>query len=163
MQKIWRNFIILKSVVMNQHIISRIAIYILAAVMFYFGIRHLLYPDALVVTVPDFLPGGKFWVYLTGIAFILAAVSFVVNVWVRAAAYLLALLLFLIVFTIHLPNYLQTADKAYQQMALTNLLKDAALAAFALYIASNARHQRILEETDVPDERRSMRVEAEAV
>lgn len=138
---------------MNQHIISRIAIYMLAAVMFYFGIRHLLYPDVLVVTVPDFLPGGKFWVYLTGVAFILAAISFFINLWVRAAAYLLALLLFIIVFTIHLPNYTQTADMAYQQMAITNLLKDAALAAFALYIASNARHQRILEETDLPEER----------
>lgn len=138
---------------MNQHIISRIAIYMLAAVMFYFGIRHLLYPDVLVVTVPDFLPGGKFWVYLTGVAFILAAVSFFINLWVRTAAYLLALLLFLIVFTIHLPNYMQTADVAYQQMAMTNMLKDAALAAFALYIASNARHQRILEETDLTEER----------
>lgn len=135
--------------VMNQHLISRFAIYILALVMAFFGIRHLLYPDVLVVTVPDFLPGGKFWVYFTGVAFILAAVSLFINVWVRAAAYLLALLLFVIVFTIHLPNYIETADKAYQQMALTNLLKDAALAAFALYIASNARHQRILEETDV--------------
>jgi uncharacterized membrane protein len=138
---------------MNQHLISRIAIYVLAAVMFYFGIRHLLYPDVLVVTVPDFLPGGKFWVYLTGIAFILAAISFFVNVWVRTAAYMLALLLFIIVFTIHLPNYTQTADRMYQQMAMTNLLKDAALAAFALYIASNARHQRILEETDTAVEK----------
>jgi putative oxidoreductase len=110
-----------------------------------------------VVTVPDFLPGGKFWVYLTGVAFILAALSFFINVWVRTAAYLLALLLFLIVFTIHLPNYTETADVAYQQMAITNLLKDAALAAFALYIASNARHQRILEETDVEDEREAKR------
>lgn len=139
---------------MNQHIISRIAIYLLAAVMFYFGIRHLLYPDILVVTVPDFLPGGRFWVYLTGVAFILAALSFFINVWVRTAAYLLALLLFIIVFTIHLPNYMQTADMAYQQMAMTNMLKDSALAAFALYIASNARHQRILEETDVAEEKR---------
>jgi uncharacterized membrane protein len=146
---------------MNQHIISRAAIYILASVMFFFGIRHLLYPDVLVVTVPDFLPGGKFWVYLTGVAFILAAVSFFINVWVRVSAYLLALLLFLIVFTIHLPNYMQTADTAYQQMAITNLLKDAALAAFALYIASNARHQRILEETDVEEERRTIRMEPE--
>jgi hypothetical protein len=32
------------------------------------------------------------------------------------------------------------------------MLKDAALAAFALYIASNARHQRILEETDIEKE-----------
>jgi uncharacterized membrane protein len=146
---------------MNQHIVSRIAIYILAAVMFYFGIRHLLYPDVLVVTVPDFLPGGKFWVYLTGVAFILAALSLFINVWVRTAAYLLALLLFVIVLTIHLPNYIETADKAYQQMALTNLLKDAALAAFALYIASNARHQRILEETEVEDEIKALRIEPE--
>jgi uncharacterized membrane protein len=148
---------------MNQHIISRIAIYILAAVMFFFGIRHLLYPDVLVVTVPDFLPGGKFWVYLTGVAFILAAVSFFLNLWVRTAAYLLALLLFVIVFTIHLPNYTSTADMAYQQTALTNLLKDSALAAFALYIASNARHQRILEETDLPEEERVLRAEPEVV
>jgi uncharacterized membrane protein len=137
---------------MNQHLISRFAIYILALVMAFFGIRHLLYPDVLMVTVPDFLPGGKFWVYLTGVAFILAAVSFFINVWVRAAGYLLAVLLFLIVFTIHLPNYMDTADKAYQQMAITNLLKDAALAAFALYVASNARHQRVLEETEVEEE-----------
>jgi hypothetical protein len=37
-------------------------------------------------------------------------------------------------------------------MALYNLLKDSALAAFALYIASNARHQRILEDVDVKEE-----------
>lgn len=134
---------------MNQHIISRFAIYILALVMAFFGIRHFLYPYDLLVKVPDFLPGGIVWVYITGAAFVLAAISFVVNVWVRVSAYMLALLLFIIAFTIHLPNYLETADKAYQQLALTNLLKDTALAAFALYIASNARHQRILEETDV--------------
>jgi hypothetical protein len=37
------------------------------------------------------------------------------------------------------------------------MLKDAALAAFALYIASNARHQRILEETDMAEEKREER------
>jgi uncharacterized membrane protein len=150
---------------MNQHIISRIAIYILAAVMFFFGIRHLLYPDVLVVTVPDFLPGGKFWVYLTGVAFILAALSLFINLWVRTAAYLLALLLFLIVFTIHLPNYTQTAAVDLQQQALTNLLKDSALAAFALFVASNARHQRILDETAVEEENEhaeNLRMEAGA-
>ncbi len=147
--------------VMNQHVISRFAIYVLAIVMAYFGIRHFLYPYDLVVKVPDFLPGGVVWVYLTGTAFILAAISFLINVWVRAAAYLLAVLLFSFVFTIHLPNYLETADKAYQTMALTNLLKDTALAAFALYIASNARHQRILEETDVEEEKKAIPFNAE--
>lgn len=144
---------------MNQHVISRFAIYILAIVMAYFGIRHFLYPYDLMVKVPDFLPGGVVWVYFTGVAFILAALSFLTNIWVRTSAYLLAVLLFSFVLTIHLPNYLETADRAYQQMALTNLLKDAALAAFALYIASNARHQRILEETDVEEESKVLRME----
>ena len=136
---------------MNQHIISRVAIYILAIVMFVFGIQHFIHPYDLLVKVPDFLPGGIAWVYIVETAFVLAALSFVTNIWVRTAAYLLALLLFIFVLTIHLPNYTDTADAAYRQMAFTNLLKDSALGAFALYIASNARHQRILEETDVKE------------
>ena len=137
---------------MNQHIISRVAIFILAIVMFVFGIQHFLHPYDLLVKVPDFLPGGMAWVYIVGTAFILAALSFMTNIWVKTAVYLLALLLFVFVLTIHLPNYMDTADATYRQAALYNLLKDSALAAFALYIASNARHQRILEETDVKEE-----------
>jgi uncharacterized membrane protein len=143
--------------VMNQHIVSRIAIYILAIVMLVFGIRHFLHPYDFLVTVPSFLPGGIVWVYVVGVAFILAAISFMTNILVKTAAYLLATLLFIFVLTIHLPNYFQTADLELQRMSLTNLLKDSALAAFALYIASNARHQRILE--DVEEERRVERSE----
>lgn len=145
---------------MNQHIISRIAIFILAIVMIIFGIQHFRYPYDLLVKVPDFLPGGIVWVYIVGVAFILAAISFMTNILVRTAAYLLALMLFIFVLTIHLPNYLNTADAEYQRMSLTNLLKDSALAAFALYLASNARHQRILEDVDVKDDEK-IKTEAE--
>jgi hypothetical protein len=71
---------------------------------------------------------------------------------VKVTAYLLALLLFSFVFGVHLPNYLNTADPEYRQMAFLNIFKDTALAAFALYIASNARHQKVLEETTIEDE-----------
>jgi uncharacterized membrane protein len=145
--------------VMNQHIVSRIAIFILAIVMIVFGIRHFLYPYDLLVTVPDFLPGGIVWVYIVGSAFILAAISFMTNILVKTAAYLLALLLFTFVLTIHLPNYLNTADMELQRMSLTNLLKDSALAAFALYIASNARHQKILEDDEGEVKREAKREE----
>jgi uncharacterized membrane protein len=141
---------------MNQHIISRIAIFILAIVMITFGVQHFLHPYDLLVKVPSFLPGGIAWVYVVGVAFILSGISFITNIWVRTAAYLLALLLFIFVLTIHLPNYMDTADAEYRRMSLTNLLKDSALAAFALYIASNARHQRILEETDLKEEEKEM-------
>ena len=143
---------------MNQHIVSRVAIYIMALALLVFGIEHFIHPYDLLIKVPDFLPGGMAWVYIVGVAFILAAISFMTNIWVKTAAYLLAGLLFIFVFTVHLPAYLDTADRAYQQLALNNLLKDAALAAFSLYIASNARHQRILEETDVKEELDERRV-----
>jgi len=137
---------------MNQHIVSRIAIFILAIVMIIFGIQHFLHPYDFLVKVPGFLPGGMMWVYIVGIAFILTAISFMANKLVKVAAYLLAALLFSFVLFIHLPNFLDTADRELTRKFLTDILKDSALAAFALYIASNARHQRILEETDVEDE-----------
>ena len=48
----------------NLHIISRIAIYLLALVLFAFGIFHFLYPRDLLVYVPQILPGGIIWVML---------------------------------------------------------------------------------------------------
>jgi putative oxidoreductase len=138
--------------VMIQHIVSRIAIYILAIVMLIFGIQHFRFPNDLLVRVPTFLPGGLIWVYIVGAAFILAAISFMTNRFVRVAGYLLALMLFSFVLLIHLPNFLNTADNEYARISLTNVLKDTALGAFALYIASNAHHQRILEETDLKEE-----------
>ncbi|HEY1869691.1 MAG TPA: hypothetical protein VGG71_01465, partial [Chitinophagaceae bacterium] len=101
---------------------------------------------------PTWIPGGITWVYVVGIACIVVAVSFLLNRMVRVTAYLLALLLFCFVFCVHLPNYLNTADEEYRQLAFLNVLKDTALAAFALYIASNARHQKVLEETTIEDE-----------
>lgn len=142
---------------MNQHMISRLAIFLLSFVMVFFGIQHFIHPQNMVTRVPDFLPGGIVWVYIVGTAFILAAVSFMTNILVRTAAYLLALMLLIFVFTIHLPQYLDTADNDYKQATLINLLKDTALAAFALYIASNARHQKVLEETTLEEEEQEQR------
>ena len=56
------------------------------------------------------------------------------------AGYLLALLLGIFVLSIHLPNYLHAADADMKSMAFVNILKDTALAAFALYIGSEARN-----------------------
>jgi putative oxidoreductase len=137
---------------MNQHILSRFAIFLLAIVLIVFGIEHFVHPRNMLIYVPTWIPGGLTWVYVVGIACILVAISFILNRMVKATAYLLALLLFSFVFCVHLPNYLNTADLEYRQLAFLNVLKDTALAAFALYIASNARHQRVLEETSIDEE-----------
>jgi len=124
---------------MYEHTISRIAIYILSLVMLAFGIYHFLHPKNLMIYVPDFLPGGMVWIYIVGTAFILAAVAFIINRQAKLAGYLLAALLFIYVLTIHLPNYLHAGDAEMRQIAFVNILKDAALAAFALHIGANAK------------------------
>ena len=123
---------------MTQHTISRIAVIILGVIMIVFGIFHFMKPDNLIVYVPDFLPGKKLLVYLVGVAFILAGVAFIAHKQVRLAGYLLAALLVIFVLTIHLPNYLNAASDDYKSMAFVSMLKDTALAAFAMYIGSEA-------------------------
>jgi uncharacterized membrane protein len=108
--------------------------------MIVFGLYHFVKPKNLLVYVPEFMPGGILWVYFVGAAFILAAIAFITHKQVKLAGYLLALLLIIFVIAIHLPNYLNSADNDMKQMAFTNLLKDTALAAFALYLGSEASH-----------------------
>jgi len=124
---------------MKEQIISRIAVIILAIVLIAFGIYHFVYPRDFYNFIPNFLPGGRKWVPVVGIAFILAGIAFILHRWVKLAGYLLALLLFCSVLLIHLPNYLHSGDIEFQRSSLMNLLKDSALAAFAMYIASNAQ------------------------
>jgi uncharacterized membrane protein YphA (DoxX/SURF4 family) len=68
---------------------------------------------------------------------------------VKTAAYLLAFLLVIFIFLIHIPNYLEAGDKSMRSMALINILKDAAIAGFALHIAAGAHHQKLhMEDSD---------------
>jgi len=125
---------------MTHHLLSRIAVIILGIVLIAFGIYHFTSPENLAGWVPEFMPGGKIWVYITGVAFVLAGIAFILHRMVRITGYLLALLLLIFILTIHLPNYLNSGSPDMRQVAFVNLLKDTALAAFALYLASNARN-----------------------
>lgn len=131
------------------HIVSRIAIYLLAAVMITFGILHFVNARDLVVYIPDYVPGGILWVNVVGAAFILGGISFILNRWVKMAGYLLAALLFVFVIVIHLPNYLNAGNGETRAMALINILNDMAIAGFALHLAAGAHHQKLhLEDSD---------------
>jgi putative oxidoreductase len=131
------------------HLVSRTSIFLLSIVLFGFGIFHFLYPRDLLVYVPQFLPGGILWVYFVGGAFILVAISFLTNNLVKVAGYVLVVLLAVFILSIHIPNYLHAGDKDMRQLALINLLKDTAIACFALHIAAGAHHQKLhLDESD---------------
>ena len=127
----------------HYHIVSRLAIYLLSVILIAFGLFHYKYPYDLFVYVPDFLPGGITWAYVVGTAFILAGISFITNNFVKVAGYLLAAMLIFFVLTIHLPNSINAGAPEMRQMALINLLKDTAIAAFALHIAAGAYKQHL--------------------
>lgn len=93
-----------------------------------FGYMH--FANAGQMTGMVWLPGGAFWVYLTGIALFLAAISFVVDRYVVYAAYGLTLFLLLTALTVHLPAVLGGS-----QANMSGLLKDLMLAGAALYFA----------------------------
>jgi len=139
MKKIGNLIVPKNTPIMKEAIISRIAIIILGIVLAAYGIYHFLKPENLVNYIPSFLPGGDIWFYIVGVAFILAAIAFIFHMQVKLAGYLLALLLFLFALTIHLPNYLHSGDVEMKQLSYINFLKDIAIAAFSMYIASNSR------------------------
>ena len=108
----------------HYHIISRVAIYLLALVLIAFGIFHFKYPRDLLVYVPLSLAGGIKWVYVIGTAFILVGLSFLTNQFVKFTGYVLAALLFFFILFIHVPNYLHAGAADMRQLALVNILKD---------------------------------------
>jgi uncharacterized membrane protein YphA (DoxX/SURF4 family) len=102
-----------------------------------FGINHVLHAQAMAGMVP--VPGGVFWIYLTGAALIAAAVGILTGILARWAALGLALLLLTFVALIHIPGL---ARPEMAQLAMANLLKDLALAGGALIFASTAGKRR---------------------
>ncbi|OYU92621.1 MAG: DoxX family protein, partial [Bacteroidetes bacterium B1(2017)] len=84
--------------------LTKLGRFLLAVPMAVFGILHFMAADAMAGMVP--LPGGVIWVYVTGIALIGAGVSIIIQKKARLASTLLAVLLLIFVFAIHLPGAL---------------------------------------------------------
>ena len=95
-----------------------------------FGIIHFMMGRDLAGMVPYFIPGDVVWVYLTGAAFLAASVCIVAQIQVKLTSLLLAAMLLILAFTVHLPGVL-----AENANALPNLLKDISLAGGALFLA----------------------------
>lgn len=110
---------------------NRIAMILFAVPFAFFGINHLMHASAMAPMVP--FPPKTALVYLTGIVQLLAALSFLLNIKVRLAAYLLALYLLGIILSIHLPQTMKSAADAPM------LVKDIALMAGAILLANQAK------------------------
>lgn len=99
-----------------------------------FGLFHFMNAQAMGAMVPSFIPGGVFWVYLTGLALLSAAISILIQKKARLACLLLALMLIIFALTIHLPSVM-----GGNESSMAMLLKDTALAGGALGFAGTAK------------------------
>ena len=124
---------------MDNATLSRIGTIFYALVIGFFGLNHFMNGTGMAKMVPSFLPGGVFWVYITGACMIAAAISFLINRLTRLAGLLLCLFLLLIVLTVHLPAVLHAPDEGARRFPMVNLIKDTGLAAAALLVASRGR------------------------
>ena len=97
-----------------------------------FGINHVAKADQMAAWVPAFIPGGVIWIYVTGIAMIVAALAIITGKQGRGACYGLALMLLIFIAAVHLPGL---ANPQTQMMSFVNLLKDMSLMGGALVIA----------------------------
>ena len=82
--------------------------------------------------IPSWLPGGVFWVYLTGLALIAACISIIIQKEAKLASLLLALMLGVFILTLHIPGLM---NEATMQLSMAALLKDMTLAGAALTYA----------------------------
>ena len=111
-------------------ITTTVARFLFAIPFLIFGLFHFMNTEAMSGMIPGFLPGASLWVILTGLALIGASISMMTRIWDYWAPILLALMLIIFVLTIHIP-----AASGGDQAAMTNLLKDTALAGASLLYA----------------------------
>lgn len=95
-----------------------------------FGIGHLMNASMMAGMVP--IPGGVIWIYVTGIAMLLAGVAAITKFQGKLAMLLLALLLLIYIVTIHIPNMMKPET---MQMGMMGLYKDMGLMGGALLLA----------------------------
>jgi putative oxidoreductase len=106
--------------------------YLFAIPFAIFGLMHFMAANDMAGMVP--LPGGAIWVYFTGLALILAAVSIIIQKKAKLASLLLGVMLIIFVLAIHLPTVL-----GGDQMAMGSVLKDLSLAGAAFTYSGLAK------------------------
>lgn len=116
---------------MKAFIPSKLAEVIFALIIAYLGYWHFKSADGMGKMVPDYIPGpGSLWIYITGAGFVLSAIAILTDIKKTLACYLLAAMLLIFVFTIHI--------KSFDSNPI-NALKDVALAMAAIIIGNSKK------------------------
>ena len=97
-----------------------------------FGINHFMFAEAMKAYVP--IPPQVIWVYITGIALILASLSILINKKAKLASLLLGIMLVIFATSVHLRALI-----GGDQMAMGQVLKDLSLAGAAFFYSGHAK------------------------
>ena len=107
---------------------TRLAEILFALVIGSFGVMHLMDADTMSGAIPDNIPGdGKMLVYIAGAGLIAAALAILINKLKMPACYLLAAMLLVFVFAIHMKSF---------ETNPSGVLKDTAIAMAAIIIGN---------------------------
>jgi uncharacterized membrane protein len=118
---------------MMKHL-TTIGRFVFALPFLVFGMMHFMKSGMMAGMIPSWLPGGVFWVYLTGLALVAASVSFMINKQMKLSGMLLGVMLLMFVMFLHLPMAM-SGNETMMQMAMPNMLKDLSLAGGAFLMA----------------------------
>ncbi|MFY0600632.1 MAG: DoxX family protein [Cyclobacteriaceae bacterium] len=100
-----------------------------------FGFFHFMGAEGMKGMVPSFLPGAVFWVYLTGVALVLAAVAIIIGKKAKLATTLLGVMLLSFALLLWLSGFIDQA-----QPDASMFLKDTALAGAAFFMSSHLKN-----------------------
>ena len=102
-----------------------------------FGLFHFAGAENMAAMVP--VPGGVFWVYLTGLFLVAGSLGLILNVkgLGKLAAFLFGLLILSFAFMIHLPGILNAANEQAGTLSMMMFLKDLMIGAGAWAIAKS--------------------------
>jgi putative oxidoreductase len=113
------------------------------------GLNHFLMQGFYEGMLTSFIPGGGYTILFTGILLIAACISIIMNRYVRIACAVIAFLLLMFIFTIHLP---QLFDADHNKDAIIELLKDTALLGGCLMIMGIYKSDSEAKTEEIEDE-----------
>jgi len=76
-----------------------------------FGAEHFALGNSMIGLVPPYMPGRLSWIYIVGVALIIASLSIATRIQVRWSGLLFAMMMFLFVAMIHLPGAIKSGDR----------------------------------------------------
>ena len=106
-----------------------------AAPLALFGIFHFMNASSMSGMVPSFLPIQEAWVYLTGLALILAAVAILTGKKAKLATMLLGLMLLLFALLVHMSGFM-----AGNAVSSSMFWKDLALSGAAFFMSTKFKN-----------------------